>query len=58
MRIFFCLLLLTGSLAYNGAIDDRKEKNYVDSALTEARAGQAVSADQTQPYGCGVKYSE
>ncbi|MBX3172606.1 MAG: redoxin domain-containing protein [Candidatus Eremiobacteraeota bacterium] len=47
-----------GKVIYNGAIDDRKEKNYVDSALTEARAGQTVSADQTQPYGCGVKYSE
>ena len=47
-----------GKVIYNGAVDDRKEKNYVDAALTEARANGTVSVDQTQPYGCSVKYSE
>jgi peroxiredoxin len=54
-----------GMVAYAGAIDDkpsaRKDdvkgaKNYVVAALEESKAGKAVSAATTQPYGCSVKY--
>ena len=54
-----------GILIYQGAIDDHnsadsddipKSKNYVAAALDEALAGKPVSASQTRPYGCGVKY--
>ena len=54
-----------GTLIYKGAIDDQptfeKEtvsgaKNYVRQALAEATAGKAVSAPDTQAYGCSVKY--
>ncbi|MDX2226980.1 MAG: thioredoxin family protein [Verrucomicrobiae bacterium] len=45
-----------GVLIYAGAIDNRREKNYVEKALTEAMAGKKVSEAQTQAYGCGVKY--
>lgn len=54
-----------GKLIYQGAIDDKAStnledvkgaKNYVHAALTEARAGKAVSMATTKPYGCSVKY--
>ena len=45
-----------GSLVYNGAIDDRGTTNYVQAALTEARAGRPVSRPVTRAYGCSVKY--
>lgn len=45
-----------GVLIYAGAIDDRADTNYVDAALTEARAGRKVSTPVTAPYGCSVKY--
>jgi hypothetical protein len=54
-----------GRVIYAGAIDDRPSAdpadvpgatNYVAQALTEARAGQAVSVPESQPYGCSVKY--
>lgn len=48
----------TGKLIYAGAIDDKAKTNYVDQALTEARAGKAVSQAETQPYGCSVKYKQ
>ncbi len=56
-----------GKLIYHGAIDSIRStdaedipvaKNYVTTALTEARAGQDVSQSVTQPYGCGVKYAK
>jgi peroxiredoxin len=53
-----------GRLAYQGAIDDDPsgdkpaKVNYVDRALGELVAGKAVSAPQTKPYGCSVKYSD
>ena len=55
----------TGSVLYDGAIDDRPTekpsdiataKNYVTAALTEALSGRPVSAPSTRPYGCSVKY--
>ena len=55
----------TGTMLYNGAIDDRpstsisditRAKNYVTQALTEAMAGKPVSTPTTRPYGCSVKY--
>ena len=55
-----------GVLIYNGAIDDKPTtdtsdistaKNYVDAALEEAMAGQAVSTPTSRPYGCSVKYA-
>ena len=46
----------TGKLAYTGAIDDRKDKNYVATAVDELLEGKPVSTPKTEPYGCGVKY--
>jgi len=53
-----------GSIVYDGAIDDsplgRKKEgiiNYVDKALAELTAGKEVSAPNTKPYGCSVKYA-
>jgi peroxiredoxin len=57
----------SGTLIYNGAIDDRPTtdpasvpgaKNYVSQALTEAMAGKAVSVPTSRPYGCSVKYAD
>lgn len=54
-----------GEMAYNGAIDDQPSSdpaslegatNYVNQAMEELMAGQAVSTPTTQPYGCSVKY--
>lgn len=54
-----------GVLVYVGAIDDKRSanpadiktaNNYVVQALSEARAGKAVSAPSTTAYGCSVKY--
>lgn len=55
-----------GVLIYDGAIDDKPTtdeadiataKNYVQAALEEATAGQAVAAPTSRPYGCSVKYA-
>jgi len=55
----------TGTVRYNGAIDDRRTanpadakvaRNYVRAALTEAMAGKPVSVESTSPYGCSIKY--
>ena len=55
-----------GVIVYEGAIDNaplgKSEPgagtvNYVDKALTELLAGQAVSTPTTPPYGCTVKYA-
>jgi len=48
----------TGTLVYNGAIDDRDKTNYVDKALAELLAGKTVSKPKTDSYGCGVKYKK
>jgi peroxiredoxin len=57
----------TGTLIYNGAIDDHptsdqsdipKSKNYVSSALEEAMSGKPVTDAATRPYGCSVKYKD
>ena len=54
-----------GVLIYAGAIDDvpsadpadgARATNYVQRALGEAMAGQAVSTPETNAYGCSVKY--
>jgi alkyl hydroperoxide reductase subunit AhpC len=59
-----------GNLIYDGAIDNAPREdalsaktedgqpyvNYVDKALTEAKAGKTVSIPNTPPYGCHVKY--
>jgi peroxiredoxin len=53
-----------GKLLYQGAIDDpptADEKvavgqNFVLKAIEEAMAGKPVTASNTPPYGCGVKY--
>lgn len=54
-----------GALIYTGAIDNMpsadqadipKATNYVRQALDEALAGKPVSAAETKPYGCSVKY--
>ncbi len=55
----------SGTLVYNGAIDDNDSanpsdvatsKNYVRAALDEVIAGKKVTMAQTKPYGCSVKY--
>jgi peroxiredoxin len=55
-----------GQLAYMGGIDDKPSTkvedvktatNYVDAALAEVIAGQAVSTPATRAYGCTVKYA-
>lgn len=46
-----------GTLVYDGAIDDQKDKNYVAAALDETLAGRPVSKPKTDPYGCGIKYA-
>lgn len=57
----------SGTLIYNGAIDDHptpdssdiaSSKNYVSDALTEAMAGKPVTDPATRPYGCSVKYKD
>jgi hypothetical protein len=56
----------SGTLIYNGAIDDHPtsdqadiptSKNYVSTALSEALAGKPVAEPATRPYGCSVKYA-
>jgi peroxiredoxin len=54
-----------GTLAYAGAIDDKKTtdsadianaKNYVTAALADIKAGKPVAESATRAYGCSVKY--
>ncbi len=55
-----------GTLAYNGAIDNRPQpegdprtaRNYVRAAVDSLLAGKPVAVTQTRPYGCGVHYGE
>ena len=56
-----------GTLVYEGGIDDKptprpadvaSARNHVLAALTEIRAGKAVSVATSRPYGCAVKYSD
>jgi peroxiredoxin len=55
-----------GTLAYQGAMDDRAEPdgdprtahNYVRAAVDSLLAGQPVAVTQTKPYGCSVHYAE
>ena len=55
-----------GTLAYDGAIDDRPEpfgdprmaKNYVHNAVDELTSGKPVTVTATKPYGCAVKYAD
>jgi peroxiredoxin len=54
----------TGTLIYNGAIDDkstpshdpRAAKNYVKETFAKLQAGEKVEAFETKSYGCSVKY--
>jgi len=55
-----------GKLAYMGGIDDKPTadpadikdaQNYVRTALSEIKNGQAVSTPSSRPYGCSVKYA-
>lgn len=57
----------TGTLIYNGAIDDHptsdkadiaNSKNYVSAALGESMSGKPVTDATTRPYGCSVKYKD
>ena len=52
-----------GVLVYQGAIDNAPfgkasgtTKNFVDLALADLKAGNAVETADTKPYGCSVKY--
>ena len=57
----------TGTLVYAGGIDDKPTakpadvngaRNHVLAALSEIKAGKAVSVATSRPYGCSVKYSD
>jgi len=56
----------TGTLVYQGGIDDKptaniadikNARNHVLAALSEIKAGDKVSIAQARPYGCSVKYA-
>ncbi len=56
-----------GTLVYAGGIDDKPSanpadiqgaRNHVLAALTELKAGKAVSVATSRPYGCSVKYAD
>jgi hypothetical protein len=56
-----------GILVYAGGIDDKPTakpadingaRNHVLAALSEVKAGKAVSVATSRPYGCSVKYPE
>ena len=56
-----------GQLVYAGGIDDKPTsdkddiagaRNHVLAALTEMKAGKAVSVPSSRPYGCTVKYAD
>lgn len=52
-----------GVLVYHGAIDDDRTargpgaKNYVEQAVTQTLAGEAVTTPTTEAYGCSIKYA-
>lgn len=56
----------TGTLVYDGAIDDRPEPsgdprtahNYVRTAVDDLIAGKPITVSETKPYGCSVKYAD
>src|SRR5947209_4989596 len=57
----------SGTLIYNGAIDDHptsdqadiaNSKNYISAALEQATGGKPVAEAATRPYGCSVKYKD
>lgn len=48
----------SGVLAYAGAIDDQKERNYVAEAIDALLADKPVAVSETKPYGCSVKYKK
>jgi peroxiredoxin len=56
-----------GTLVYAGGIDDKPTpnpadvpgaRNHVLAALSEIKAGKAISVPTSRPYGCSVKYSD
>jgi peroxiredoxin len=47
-----------GTLVYDGAIDNRGDRNYVAEALGALLAGKDVPLAKTQPFGCSVKYKK
>jgi peroxiredoxin len=56
-----------GTVVYAGGIDDKPTanaadingaRNHVLAALTELKAGKAVSVASSRPYGCSVKYTD
>jgi AhpC/TSA family protein len=56
-----------GILVYAGGIDDKPTpnpadingaRNHVLAALSDLKAGKAVSVATSRPYGCNVKYSD
>ncbi len=47
-----------GKLAYVGASDDKKGRNYVTEALDAILAGKEPPLPTTEAYGCTVKYKK
>ena len=56
----------TGTLVYDGAIDDKPDtdhdpkaaRNYVREAVNDLLAGKSIEVSQTKPYGCSVHYAD
>jgi hypothetical protein len=56
-----------GKLVYAGGIDNKPTpnkadvagaRNHVLAALSELKAGKAVTVPTSRPYGCSVKYAD
>jgi hypothetical protein len=56
----------SGLVIYAGALDnaplgkvrdEASKTNYVEAAIRDLRAGHAVTASETKPYGCPIHYS-
>ena len=68
-RLAIALLILIGmqTLACAGGIDDKPTpnkayvagaRNHVLAALSELKAGKAVTVPSSRPYGCSVEYAD
>jgi len=54
----------SGTIAYNGAVDNDPDGNkadrvnYVSQAIDELLAGKSLTTPESKPYGCSVKYAK
>lgn len=47
-----------GTLAYMGAHDDKKGRDYISEAVDALLAGKDVASPETKAYGCSIKYKK